>query len=181
MIKEHSKRLQAQYFSYTGKINEIAMDFGNNCYDQHKVSFYKKDLHQWESRGMLKVYCPAFLMAFNIGEDYALLNRLFNDIEVLLDQNIPLHIVLKKTKHREVANWFVARMEEWVSNCLIYPENLEKICREYSDLSYDRSIFLQDVFSEDYYQNKGKEKLSLAIAHLKTIYIAMAPHYSIEA
>jgi len=186
MFNNFSDKLTKNFFLYTGKINSVALDNAASAdsqkryLDQHGVAFHRGDIDKWESYGTLKIYCPSFLVAFEQGKDYQLLNCLFSKLEPLLKKNVPLHKALNYASVKKERNWFKMTIKQWINDCLLYPDKLYSDNYTNTILSYDRSILLQDIFTANR-KNAYKYEIAQAIGHLKSIYIAMAPHYSIEA
>lgn len=178
--------LRRQYFWYTGKINDTAIntvDCGKRVFlDQHGVQFHRADIDVWEAQGTLKIYCPGFLIGFKPGDDYDRLNRMFVDLASVLKDDIRLADALTHASSVDRA-WFLGKLEDLRRTCFSRPETLSAIGLNETHLSYDRSIALQDIFAADYLQagTKSRDRLVLAIGHLKTVYVAMASHYSVEA
>ncbi len=188
----HPVNLASQYLLYVGPINSTAINRLDSqgkqvAYDQHSVTFKrgdKPDIDFWEE-GTLKVYCPSILPAFPPGKNLEKLNDLLNSAEKLLFQSVPLLDAVRQTASRVDYEYFINCLNGYVERNLGTPDLSQRaLVQNYQ--AYDRSIILQSIFMEENRDNQLDrrpipEQAVYAFARQKAIFVAMAPHYAVEA
>ncbi len=185
-------RLSRRFLLYIGPVNATAInrfdEQGNrHAYDQHLVRFTRRDrpdIDVWEE-GTLKVYCPSVLLAFAPGDEFQLLNKLLFQAEPLLYEETPLIEAVKRTASPNEFTLFINALNKYVDSNQGTP-HLARNALRINFSSYDRSIQLQTAFQKenqeiDLDSRDVRTQAIYTLARQKVIFIAMAPHYAVEA
>jgi hypothetical protein len=110
-----------------------------------------------------------------------LLNDLLNSVQAELQRDMSFDKAIHQIAPVNLKHWFTGKMDIWLSQCLLFPDKLKEDCQAANKSAYDRSMWLQDQFYQERPNQKPLDNLILTLGYLKTIYISMAPHYSVEA
>lgn len=183
--------LKDKFLLYTGPINATAINEINSkgerkAKDQHAVIFQrndKPDIDTWEE-GTLKVYCPTVLPAFQKDGNLAKLNTILYKIEDFLYKDVPLLEAVRQGSFNDYS-FFQDTLQRFIDENQGTSDLSQRALTE-NFACYDRSIQLQKIFlqenEEDDVDHKTiTEQAILALARQKVVFIAMAPHYAIEA
>lgn len=183
--------LEEKFLMYIGPINATAIhtrgvNGGRIARDQHSVVFSHAehpDIDVWE-QGTLKVYCPAVLLAFSEGESLKRLNGILNKAEPFLYEDIPFLDAVRKGSSADFD--FVNGRLDFYVRINTESANLAADALGVNFKAYDRSIILQRLFMEEndklgIDQADIYSQAVIAFARQKAIFIALAPHYAVEA